>query len=201
MTYIYGAGQKTALKYYLENLPKKMDENIGIKVFKLFYKFLDSFFSSTEFFEKPVDLIINKAKLEHINKKKILIRTTDLSTIRLDYYKYINYRLDRIIEKKRSTIKYGYVDTNIFDEDKTFRALIANIAQGLDALFLRLIIKELEIPIITIHDSFGIDILRVSYLIKIANLSINKISYSFDSDFKSFNYFKLNDYYSIYILL
>ena len=203
MTYIYGAGKNTALSYYLDNLPKRLDENTGIKIFNLFYKFLNKFFASSDFFETSIDFIKERAELEQNKNKKILVWVTDDSTMNLDYYKIIYYRMDRYIDNDkstRSTIKFGELDDK-FDKNKTLRALIANIAQGLDALFLRLIIKELDYPIITIHDSFGIDILRVNYLIKVANIAINKISYSFESDFKSFNHFKLNNYYSEYILL
>ena len=203
MTYIYGAGKNTALSYYLDNLPKRLDENTGIKIFNLFYKFLNKFFASSDFFETSIDFIKERAELEQNKNKKILVWVTDDSTMNLDYYKIIYYRMDRYIDNDkstRSTIKFGELDDK-FDKNKTLRALIANIAQGLDALFLRLIIKELDYPIITIHDSFGIDILRVNYLIKVVNIAINKISYSFESDFKSFNHFKLNNYYSEYILL
>ena len=126
MTYIYGAGQKTALTYYIKNLPKKIDEKIGVEVFNIFYKFLDEFFSSDKFFKISSKSIINEAQNKFKKYKSIKITTTDLSVIPLDYYKIINYRLDRIIENNRNTILFNKIGDS-FDEIKTFRSLIANI--------------------------------------------------------------------------
>lgn len=88
---------------------------------------------------------------------------SDNSIIYLNYYKITYYRTDRYIKKDKSsrlTIKLNKLNCT-FDKNKTLRFLITNIVQGLDALFLRLILKKLNYLIITIHDSFGIDILNV----------------------------------------
>lgn len=207
MTYVYGAGKKTALNYYLDNLSKKSNEEVGKKIFNMFYDFLDILFQSTEFFGTSSSTILDDAKKEYEKNKKINLETTDRAIIPLVYYKIIFYRLDRIIEENRSTIVF--IDkSNIFDEDKTYRSIIANVTQALDALFLRLIILELDQPIITIHDSFGIDILNIDKLIEVANKAINKIFFSFEKDLnenkinnKKKLKIKINNFYSSYILM
>jgi hypothetical protein len=207
MTYVYGASKKTALNYYLDNLSKKCDENTGKKIFTLFYEFLDILFSSTDFFGTSSSTILDDAKKEYEKNKKINLKTTDRAIIPLVYYKIISYRLDRIIEENRSTIVFTD-KSDLFDEAKTYRSIIANVTQALDALFLRLILLELNEPIITIHDSFGIDILNIYKLIEVANKAINKIFFSFEKNIEDDNIkykykikIKINNYYSFYILM
>lgn len=207
MTYVYGASKKTALNYYLDNLSKKCDENISKKIFTLFYEFLDILFSSTDFFGTSSSTILDDAKKEYEKNKKINLKTADRAVIPLVYYKIIFYRLDRIIEENRSTIVF--IDkSDLFDESKTYRSMLANVTQSLDALFLRLILLELDEPIITIHDSFGIDILNIYKLIDVANKAINKIFFSFEKNTEDNNIkykyklkIKINNYYSFYILM
>jgi hypothetical protein len=200
MTYVYGAGENTALNYYLDTLPISCDKTIGTKVFKIFYTFLSDLFKSNNFFKTPLKSLVITGKEKYKQSKEIFIITTDKSKIFLDYNYITTYRLDRIIKNERSTIIFTKL-TEFPDNLKTWTSLIANVTQGLDALFVRLIISDMNYPIITIHDCFGIDILNISHLIEIANLSINKISYTFEHSIDQLNVDNLpKDYYSKYIL-
>ena len=200
MTYVYGAGEKTALFYYLEGLPNKVDKKIAKKIFIMFYEFLDILFSSTNFFGTSSTNMIEDAKKEYEKNKKIYLKTTDKASIPLVYYKIIFYRLDRIIEENRNTILFTN-KSDLFDKNKTYGSILANITHSLDALFLRLIILEMDKYFITIHDSFGIDILNIDKLIKAANIAINKIFFSFNDSGVDENKLKINQYYSSYILM
>lgn len=65
--------------------------------------------------------------------------------------------------------------TNELDEVKIFRSLRANLIHTLDGCLARGIILKLPHPIITIHDSYGIDILNINILIKAAKVEYTNI--------------------------
>jgi hypothetical protein len=56
-----------------------------------------------------------------------------------------------------------------------FRAVRANIIHSFDGYLVRQVTLRLGYPIITIHDSFGIDILNVSRLITIVQEELTKL--------------------------
>lgn len=64
MTYIYSASKNTALFYCLESLFEKLNGFIGTKIFNLFYKFLNKFFLSSDFFETNINFIKKNFKLK-----------------------------------------------------------------------------------------------------------------------------------------
>lgn len=196
MTYIYGASEQTAENYYLDSLPLDLKKNIASIIFKLFYMFLQELFNGSKFFKEPLSEIMFYCNQSFLKNNKIIIWTSDKSSITLEYYSLINYRLDRIIQGERNTILYNKLSNN-FDKLKTLRSAPANITQSLDALYVRLILNKLAYPIITIHDSFGIDILNIDILIEIANHSIKEIHFDFKPELTK-NY---KNYYSSHILI
>lgn len=81
---------------------KKLDEKIAIKIFKLFYNFLNEFFFPTEFLKNSINFIKYKDKSKQTKNNKIIIKTTDFSTIILNYYKYTTYKLDKIVRVRQN---------------------------------------------------------------------------------------------------
>lgn len=57
-----------------------------------------------------------------------------------------------------------------------FRAVRANIIHSFDGYLVRAVTLQLGYPIITIHDSFGIDILNVERLLSITQNELNKLA-------------------------
>jgi hypothetical protein len=82
----------------------------------------------------------------------------------IKYYKLIeNSRTDLIIKGDRTTrvtFKSKYLSEDV-DTQKTKTALRANITHFCDAFVLREIAKILGIPYITVHDSIGVEILKI----------------------------------------
>jgi hypothetical protein len=56
-----------------------------------------------------------------------------------------------------------------------FRALRANLIHSFDGFIVRIITLRLTYPIMTIHDSFGIDILNVERLQEISKSELQKL--------------------------
>jgi hypothetical protein len=115
---VYGAGENTALNYYLDTLPINCDKNVGIKIFKIFYTFLSDLFKSNNFFKTPLKSLVITGKEKYKQSKEIFIITTDKSKIPLDYNCVITYRLDRIIKNERNTIVFTKL-TEFPDNSKT----------------------------------------------------------------------------------
>jgi hypothetical protein len=67
---------------------------------------------------------------------------------------------------KRESIVWAQLTEEV-DESKMFRALRANIIHSFDGYVVRAVTLKLGYPIITIHDSFGIDIGNTAKLIHI----------------------------------
>lgn len=57
-----------------------------------------------------------------------------------------------------------------------FRAVRANIIHSFDGYLVRSVTLQLGYPIITIHDSFGIDILNIPKLLDITQRELNKLA-------------------------
>lgn len=93
----------------------------------------------------------------------------------LAYYKPNKLRLERLILTKRETIRWAELSNSI-DEQKMFRAIRANIIHSLDGYLVRSTTLCLGYPIITIHDSFGIDILQIPRLNQIAQTELTRLA-------------------------
>jgi len=93
----------------------------------------------------------------------------------LEYVKLTKIRIERMILSKRETILWS-TPTQEIDELKMFRAVRANIIHSFDGYLVRSVTLKLGYPIITIHDSFGIDILNITSLICITQQELEKLA-------------------------
>lgn len=177
MTYNYEATYLTCWKDFLVNIGGVAETNTVLYTeletcFKLFFRFLENLFTTNKFFAAPSIEILKNFK--NIYKSGPFWWTTpDDFIIPLDYYKVIRVRLDRCI-LKRETIVWNDLSEEL-DQKKMFRALRANIIHGIDSLIVRTINLKLKYPIITVHDSFGIDILSLPIFEEIAILEYQNL--------------------------
>jgi hypothetical protein len=202
MVYGYNVSYYSGEKYFKDEVKlnikdiEKIDINLKTTslVFSLYFKFLNSIFKEQTFYKTSLKSVV---QIHHqLLKKKGFIKTNicDNSQVDFSYFYPLNFNYDRIYKKKRTRIKFNFPSNNV-DENKTIRAFIANLTHATDAVYIRYILENLNKPIITIHDSFGIDILSITDLINSANFSINRIYY-----LNSLNKINTN-YYSKYILI
>jgi hypothetical protein len=185
MVYGYNVSYAKGKDYYINDVKnnvteiEKLDSNlqVSILVFTLYFNFLNSLFKKGKFFKKSLENFVKEYK-EMLDEKGIVqLEVADKSIISLEYNYMISIQVDRTYKKKRTRIKICKPSEEI-NKTKTIRALVANATHALDANYVRYILTELDYPIITIHDCFGIDILSIDILLKIANNSINKICYT-----------------------
>jgi hypothetical protein len=127
--------------------------------FTAFYKFLKNLFDGGGFYKRPSREIIEVYKSLYLKTGSVEYLTFDKILINLDYYKITSRRFEKKINKKRYTISYAEVSDEK-DENKMFRALRANIIHSLDAYIARAVVLNMPCPTITIHDSYGTDILN-----------------------------------------
>lgn len=134
--------------------------------FTAFYKFLKNLFDGGGFYKRPSREIIEVYKSLYLKTGSVEYLTFDKILINLDYYKITSRRFEKKINKKRYTISYVEVSDEK-DENKMFRALRANIIHSLDAYIARAVVLNMPCPTITIHDSYGTDILNWYKLIAV----------------------------------
>lgn len=198
MTYNYSIGVGKAKLYFFESVLDEDKNNTTLKTyFGLFFKFLKNLFEGGLFYANPSKVIINTFKRRLKETKKLEIKLPDESLIFLQYNYLKKIRLDRIIQHTRKTIVFFTLDDKINDY-KTCIALRANLIHSLDATYVRFVIKYLDYSIITIHDSFGIDILNVSKLIFIANKSVNAVGFIDELSFLDKNTVVYNSNYILF---
>lgn len=184
MTFNYEATYSTCWKDFRANANLPWDTEGRVYkhseiLFKQFYKYLTDIFDTKVFFLRPSEEILQVFKKEWADNKRFFFITSDEFIIYYDYYKIIKHRIDRIINNNRESIQWN-VQTQEADTQKMFRALRANLIHSFDGLIVRQVTLELNYPIMTIHDSFGIDILAIPRLQEIAMNELQKI---FDTDF------------------
>lgn len=197
----------------------KIDIKCIYKLIKYEYE-TDFFFeiSSQNFLSSMMEVFFGKKKgissflcsSEEINTR-FNITLFDNSVITLVYFKNKLNRLDIGKGKNRESvtnysncvIKDANDNTKIFyniDVMQTKIAFLANIIHAHDALFLRNILSKLQNPILSIHDSFGIDALNISRLIDCANDSFFISCVKEELKIKKQQYKPKNSLYSIHIL-
>ena len=142
------------------------------KDFQNFYLFLKKIFEDNLFFNEPSRNLINFFKKNLTTSKEIRVVTSDESEASLEYKKIIAVRYDKRLGEIRVTVVFNDVSETL-DLKKSYQALRPNLLHSVDATFVRLVITRLPRAIITIHDSFGIDILNIDCLITTANHVIN----------------------------
>lgn len=176
MTYNYSATLWTCWQDFLKNAKiDGSDYEEVVEDFKLFYNYLRVCFEENMFFKNSSKVLLNFLKKELQNNKQLKITTSDKSNTYLEYNKSIFVRLDKRYKSVRFTMSFQQL-TQDLDLKKIYQSLRPNLIHSLDATYVRLILNHLPYGIITIHDSFGIDILSVNILIKIANYSINNLN-------------------------
>jgi DNA-directed RNA polymerase len=117
---------------------------------------------------------------------EIKVITSDESVAYLEYKKMEVSRLDKRYKTVRTTVLFQNLSDEL-DLRKSYQALRPNLLHSVDATFVRLILTTLQNPIITIHDSFGMDIFNVDSLIIVANRVINLIASEVNEDVEKNN--------------
>jgi hypothetical protein len=166
-------------------LPKysKDSRNIIIEpYFKKFYEFLENLFNTNMYYFHPVDIITSYFKEFSQENNDIFFKTNDDFLVLLKYYIMgEGRRLDRIIggdNPTRATLVLKKL-SNECDTAKTYRSIQANLTHAMDAYIVRQITLKLGYPIITIHDSLGIDILNLKKFIKVSQEVLQHV-YDYD---------------------
>lgn len=175
MTYNYSATFLTCWKEFSVGLKLKEDEfHIVLEDFKEFFKYLKEIFEKDVFFKKSSKSLVNFFKKKLENSGEVEITTSDDSKAYTEYREITLIRLDKKYQNLRFSITFQSLSDNL-DLQKIYRSLRPNLVHSLDASYVRLVVDRLPWGIITIHDSFGIDILNVSLLLNIANTAINEL--------------------------
>lgn len=147
-------------------------------IFKKFYLFLQKLFETDEYYGHPPTQILFYFQNIWSKQPNTFFETTDKFYIWLKYNMEGDLlRFDRWfggLKKSRNTITFLKLSEDL-DEKKTFRSLQANITHATDALFLRHVVLQLGDSVITIHDSIGIDILRLKKLQNAAEITAQYI--------------------------
>lgn len=139
--------------------------------FKNFYNFLNWWFIKDNFYKNSPKLISLYFSKLFIEENCVFYKTHDDFFIALKYFLIgKTSRFDRMILGERVTMVLNELSTN-FNQEKTKRALQANITHTFDAYILRKIILIMDSPLITIHDSVGVDILQIKNFEEAVKLS------------------------------
>lgn len=176
MTVQYSVSKDSALKYYAESKNSTILEinNEEKENVLSFMKYL------TDIVEQEFLFLKNSSELTKAWNHKMILYTSDNVSFSLNYNKKTKKQIQITVDNKRKSI-IDYHITNIYDKRKTKQALRANIIHIMDAYIARSIISKWKIG--TIHDSFGIDILRTSLIIDNANELFNNHIFSHMSSY------------------
>jgi DNA-directed RNA polymerase len=113
--------------------------------------------------------------MEELKKyNQIRVITSDNSEAYLEYRKMLLIRMDKKYKRARTTAVFQAITEEV-DLRKIYQSVRPNLIHSIDACYVRLVLSHLPTGIITIHDSFGIDVLRVDILINAANYAINNL--------------------------
>ena len=177
MTYNYSATMLTCWKDFSENISFTNDQYQQIfDDFQKFFNFLKEIFDGDLFFKNPSKKLIEFFKKDFKLAGEIKVTTPDHSHTYLEYKKSTSIRIDKKYKDLRFTIVFWDLSDEL-DIRKTYQSLRPNLLHSLDATLVRIILNKLPHPIITIHDSFGIDLLSVDLLIQTANIAFNLLQF------------------------
>lgn len=182
--------------YKLNNNNININYNLILSDFKKFYSFLEELFNKDIFYKHSIDDYISEYKKILLKTKNLNFVTVDKSEANFIYLKEKIIRLDKIIFKKRTTLRLMVLSDEI-NTEKTFSSFLPNLIHCLDATYARLILSNLPYGIITIHDCFGIDILNTNNLVNSANFSINQLYFGLNGKKENFSL----KFYNEFILL
>jgi len=181
MTHYYSASYVTSKKYFFNNVRLEYGNDFikknSIEMEQLIlniYKNLDNI--ELFFYKTTIKKFIIMIKEYDINEKHEFILEDII--IDLKYYNSNKIRHDFMYNKKRKTVVMSEKNMKI-NYRKTYNALIPNIAHALDALYVRLTLKEMDNYYYVIHDAFMVDFYNIEKIINIAktNMDINQEYY------------------------
>ena len=144
MTIPYASTFPTCLKYFKKEINVKIDESI-LDDFKKFYFFLKSLYAENTLFNANSDKMY-----EYLINNNFIIHDKE-ETANLIYYVEEKIDINTHVNKIRKTGKYARLSEKI-DKKKIKFSHKANWIHFLDALFLRTLIKNLNLKNLTIHD-------------------------------------------------
>ena len=179
MTYNYKASYITCWDEFKTTSGIKKSEARGDMAevedyFKKFYKFLNDIFNKGDFFEHSSAQITKYFNESFFKNENFCFLTDDNFTIYLKYFMFkLSKRSDKILPgkiKKRRTIQW-YALSDEYDNKKTNRASQANFVHIIDGFIIRELSRDLDIPVMSIHDSVGVPIFKI----KIFKKSLQKV--------------------------
>lgn len=137
--------------------------------FERFYKFLNRLFNEQTLFLKSIDEHADTWMGEYPISKEIMLKSNDNARIYLHYFIPKRKRLTARVEERRKTLQITSLGLEL-DVKKTKQAIKPNTTHALDATLVRETLRDLDTPIFTIHDCFGINAYKIDSLI----ISLNK---------------------------
>lgn len=180
MTYNYAATLYTCwneFKELVKNNTINKDSNFWLELkkdFDNFYRFLDKLFNEQTLFVDSINQQAKKMLATYTIDKEIVLKSNDKSKIYFHYFVTKNQRLTVKLEKTRKTLQISSL-SNKLDVKKTTQAIKPNTTHALDATLVRETLRDLDKPIVTIHDCFGAGILVIDKLIFSLNKNISRI--------------------------
>lgn len=170
MTINYSLTYRSAVEYFFQEADQDLKNIISensdittqiIREIKKFYNYLKYDVEKEELFEKSSNELI---KLWYAGRE---ITTRDGAVVDLNYKKILKKSIETSVSGKRKSM-INYTLSEEHDKRKTNMALRANLIHSMDSVFARDILNIKKI--ISIHDSFGISIAEVSFLLDLANV-------------------------------
>lgn len=171
MTIPYSAGFDLCWKNYIDKIiENKLDiiinQNLK-KMYKDFYKFIKTDMQNIYLYLKNTHLLVQKINEDFEELRKYILES-ETGEANISYYKMKKSSIDKkykINNQNRRITKLILVPTKALDIEAFNVASGANTAHFLDADEIRSIEIELGYSIITIHDSYLIDIFNCTNLI------------------------------------
>ncbi len=180
MTYNYSATLHTCwieFEQHIKEENKDYDRAAlpGLKQdFKQFYMFLDEFFNKQGTFVCSFDLVAQKQLSDYEANRAISFQSADKAIIYLHYQENTLKRWTVQRKNERKTIQMLELKEKL-DIKKTKQALKPNTTHAIDAALIRETLRDLNQPIMTIHDCYGINIQAIDETIFSINKNINNV--------------------------
>lgn len=169
----YSAGFQLCWQNYID---LNKNEGFGVEITKTLKSFYESFYkyikdqAQTDFLYRKNTKTLTNKMVEEFESARVYIVDSHSGSADLAYYKLKKSPLDKKYEengvKKRIT-KLILKPTNALDIEAFSIAAGANIVHFWDAAEIRIIESKLGYVIITIHDSYLIDFLNCSKLVRL----------------------------------
>jgi len=105
---------------------------------------------------------------------EIVLKSNDHAKIYFHYFVPKTRRLTVKVEQARKTLQINSLSSEL-DLKKTRQAIKPNTTHALDATLVRETLRDLNKPIVTIHDCFGINAYSIDLLLASINKNIGQI--------------------------